>query len=241
MNSVPTPDEEHPFRAFASSPPRCKSNYEVLASALRFHWQFTMHGRKRATFPCYSARIDGRSLGRELGRRWAFGRLPQNHERWTMSTGSIRLRGWNALGKPMDFIYIVRGNTGVGLLTAKSFLDQLRAGATICLGPLPTTYQAVRMGEELLARCLVEHAELILDDEQSQPISAPPLPPDFLCPSCREKLKHRSECAACGWLDFPSDRQKWGLSGACPRCGFTYHFDGSRCSHCGHGSSAAAV
>lgn len=44
-----------------------------------------------------------------------------------------------------------------------------------------------------------------------------------------------SECSVCGWLKHPASQPKlWGKSGVCPNCGFSYRWDGDRCSHCGH-------
>ena len=67
----------------------------------------------------------------------------------------------------------------------------------------------------------------------------PPTVPIYRCPRCSEPLPARqtSECPKCLWLRRPSARTRWGLSGPCPRCGFSYRFDGARCSHCGRGTT----
>jgi hypothetical protein len=73
------------------------------------------------------------------------------------------------------------------------------------------------------------------------PPAPPPPPPTHFCPNCSAGLTvgTQGECKACGWLRFPSDRTRWGLSGACPSCGFSYRFDGLSCSHCGGKAGAA--
>jgi hypothetical protein len=136
----------------------------------------------------------------------------------------------------MDVIYILRAHTGVDLRTAKELLERLQAGLTLDLGPMDSD-RARRVGEDLLRVGAVHEAELLTGNEPAQRLAPPPPPPVFICPACRQTLKHRSECEGCGWLRFPSDRGKWGFAGACPRCGFSYHYDGSSCSHCGYGST----
>jgi hypothetical protein len=74
---------------------------------------------------------------------------------------------------------------------------------------------------------------------KAPPPPAPPPPPSHFCPRCNAALSVglQSECKQCGWLRYPSDRSSWGAAGACPTCGFSYRYDGARCSHCG-GQSA---
>ncbi len=62
-------------------------------------------------------------------------------------------------------------------------------------------------------------------------LNAPPL---FKCRECdaRWSSDDQSDCSTCGWVRHPSNRLKWGRAGRCPRCGFSYRFDGERCSHC---------
>ena len=73
---------------------------------------------------------------------------------------------------------------------------------------------------------------------QEPPPTPPPPPPTHFCPQCHLALTviTQGECKACGWLKYPSDREKWGSAGICPSCGFTYRFDGTNCSHCGRSS-----
>ena len=61
---------------------------------------------------------------------------------------------------------------------------------------------------------------------------------DYVCPQCGEALSkaNQIECPKCLWLRFPSDRARWGKSGPCPKCSFSYRWDGERCSHCGLGT-----
>lgn len=153
-----------------------------------------------------------------------------------MSSPVVRVRGWNADGKPMDFISIVRAHTGVDLPTAKALLDRLQAGATIDLKPLALDHPR-RVGERLLGARAVREAELTAGGQPAQAIVLSAPAPVFGCPSCRRTLKHRSECEGCGWLRFPGNRGRWNKTGPCPRCGFSYRYDGSSCSHCGHGST----
>lgn len=57
------------------------------------------------------------------------------------------------------------------------------------------------------------------------------------CPKCKTgKHTHQfAKCTHCGWLKCSAIVQEnWGKVGGCPRCGFTYQWDGDRCSHCGH-------
>ena len=70
---------------------------------------------------------------------------------------------------------------------------------------------------------------------QEPPPEPPPPPPTHFCPRCQGPLSvaKQGECAACGWLRYPSDRSRWETAGACPRCKFAYRFDGQNCSHCG--------
>lgn len=134
----------------------------------------------------------------------------------------------------IDFTYIVRAYTGVDLATKKDMIERLRADLAIELKPL--NFQDTRLiGEELLRAGVVREAELLVADQPPQSIAAPS-PTVFICPSCQHELKHRTECDACVWLRFSSDRAQWNRAGACPRCGFSYRFDGSNCSHCGHSS-----
>jgi hypothetical protein len=60
---------------------------------------------------------------------------------------------------------------------------------------------------------------------------------EYHCPECKAGLERRqqTECPHCGWLKYPSAaRENWGKVGPCPQCAFSYRWDGSRCSHCGH-------
>ena len=68
----------------------------------------------------------------------------------------------------------------------------------------------------------------------------PPKVPTFFCPSCGHAKydSERNECHECGWLRFPSNRANWGQASACPKCGFSYRWDGTRCSHCSNGKEA---
>lgn len=76
---------------------------------------------------------------------------------------------------------------------------------------------------------------------EAPPPPAPPSPPSHFCPECNAGLSvaRQIECANCGWLRHPSDRTRWGRSGPCPGCGFSYRFDGSACSHCGRSGAVA--
>lgn len=60
---------------------------------------------------------------------------------------------------------------------------------------------------------------------------------DF-CPECGNGLSKISlnDCDRCDWVRFrPTDRARWGNAGKCPNCSFEFRWDGSICSHCGHG------
>src|SRR5262245_28005689 len=57
----------------------------------------------------------------------------------------------------------------------------------------------------------------------------------WFCPACGKEIENGEMCAHCPWVRLPSDRTRWGLAGHCPKCHFTYRWDGSSCSHCGHG------
>jgi len=153
-----------------------------------------------------------------------------------MSSPLVRVRGWNAGGKPMDFIYIVRAHTGIDLRTAKEMLLRLQADTAVVLTPLDSDNPR-RVGEELLRIGAIREAELVVENQPAQAIGPPPTPPIFICPGCRGVLKHRSECDMCGWLSIASDRGRWDNAGPCPHCGFSYRYDGSSCSHCGHGGT----
>jgi hypothetical protein len=152
-----------------------------------------------------------------------------------ISSSLIRIRGWNVGGKALDVIYILRAHTGVDLRAAMELLKRLQGEEAVDLGPIDSD-RARRVGEDLLSVGAVREAELLIGDRPPQRIAPPPAPACFVCPACGKTLKHRSECGACGWLRFGGDRGKWGRAGACPGCGFSYHYDGSSCSHCGYGS-----
>ncbi len=156
-----------------------------------------------------------------------------------MSPPVVRVRGWNVNGNGLDFIHSVRTFTGVDLRTAKTLLDRLRAGEEVELQPLDMK-SPVALGEDLLKAGVVLEAELVVGNQPAQSIAPPPPPPPapvFICPVCRRTLKQRTECHECGWLCYPSERARWGQAGPCPRCGFSYQYDGSSCSHCGRGST----
>lgn len=136
----------------------------------------------------------------------------------------------------MDFIHIVRAHTGIDLRTAKDLLERVQADATVELKPLDLDNPR-RLGEDLLRVRAIREAELVVGGASAETIAPPQPPPVFVCPACRRTLKHRSECEGCGWLRFPSDRGRWNNAGTCPRCGFSYRYDGASCSHCGHGST----
>jgi hypothetical protein len=36
-------------------------------------------------------------------------------------------------------------------------------------------------------------------------------------------------------IEAMTDREQWGRVGQCPKCGFAYRWDGTRCAHCRHG------
>jgi hypothetical protein len=60
------------------------------------------------------------------------------------------------------------------------------------------------------------------------------------CPVCNGGSRDRDGmiCNHCGWLKYPArHRELWGSVGCCPKCGFSYRWDGTNCSHCGHRSS----
>lgn len=66
----------------------------------------------------------------------------------------------------------------------------------------------------------------------------PPEPP--VCPACRADWPSPvlDACPNCGWRRYPgADRPKWGRVGGCPRCGFSYRWDGARCFHCHLGTA----
>ena len=67
------------------------------------------------------------------------------------------------------------------------------------------------------------------------PIPRPKRADEVPCPTCGAGLgKLQSECHRCDWLRYPSTaRQNWGNVGCCPRCEFSYRWDGTNCSHCG--------
>jgi hypothetical protein len=138
---------------------------------------------------------------------------------------------------PILFITILRTYLNLDLRAAKNLLDQFRANGTLSLTfPDPTTTR--KAAEELLRHNLVSHADLITTDDPAvsviTPIPPPPPPcPIYFCLTCRTHLKHRTECPTCGWLLHPGDRTLWNTQGPCPRCGFSYRYDGTTCSHCG--------
>jgi hypothetical protein len=140
-------------------------------------------------------------------------------------------------GKYMQLLTVIREFTGTTLAQAKQCCDQLKAGQTVDLHPAEP-WLAMRLGETLLQHGLVARADLCPSDgSPAHPITPPPPPPVLLCPSCNAILKDRSGCPACNWLRFPGDRARWQSRGPCPRCGFTYRWDGARCSHCGLGTT----
>ncbi len=147
----------------------------------------------------------------------------------------LRIGGWPDKANVLWFIHLAREFSGTDLKTAKEWLDRLRAGAPLDLTPLNPEHTRT-FGEQLLRYGVVHHAELVAsEDEPPESILAPPPPPPppvFLCPSCGQKMKSPFECT-CGWLRFPGKRKHWGKSGGCPRCGFSYRWDGSGCLHCG--------
>lgn len=58
-----------------------------------------------------------------------------------------------------------------------------------------------------------------------------------LCPNCGGGLRgaNQMDCPNCDWLRVPAtDRTRWGHVGRCPKCGFSYRWDGVVCSHCGN-------
>lgn len=61
------------------------------------------------------------------------------------------------------------------------------------------------------------------------------------CPECRPApgRDQPALCPACGRPRYPAAvPENWGKAGACPRCGFSYLWDGALCSHCGPGDAA---
>ncbi len=136
----------------------------------------------------------------------------------------------------MDFIYIVRSHTNVGLRTAMDMLERFKADSELELWPMDTTHPQ-GLGQDLLQAGLIERAELLIEGEPAQIITPRPIPSVCICPKCNHPLRDRSSCAACSWLRFVSERNRWGTAGACPKCGFSFRYDGSACSHCGHGAT----
>jgi hypothetical protein len=157
----------------------------------------------------------------------------------------LRIGGWREGANPVQFIVVARQYTGVDLRTAKDWLDRLQAGGEVDLSP-PDARDARRLGVELLRAGdggVVLRAELVYSDGRpAERLTAPVPPPVFPCPACGEPLKNRDECARCGWFKYPpGDAGRWGMSEACPRCGFSYRWDGACCSHCGFGSRTTTV
>jgi hypothetical protein len=58
---------------------------------------------------------------------------------------------------------------------------------------------------------------------------SPALRRTFLCGGCEETLAELASSVT------PVAQEGWERSGACPRCGFAYRWDGRRCCHCGEG------
>ncbi|MDB5351348.1 MAG: Competence protein [Planctomycetota bacterium] len=63
-----------------------------------------------------------------------------------------------------------------------------------------------------------------------------PLPMKVLrCPKCHGVglTPNPDNCRLCGWEGYPgANRETWGQVGNCPRCGFSYRWDGAKCYHC---------
>jgi hypothetical protein len=170
-----------------------------------------------------------------------------------MSLASLRVRGWVPGARKIWFIHILRTYTNLGLREAKEFMDRFDADGQVHL-PLLDADKSRTMGEDLLEKKLVQHAELIFSDDAPVNIDGPPprppvvvtvlpRPPKVIhhCPSCNQQLKNELECGNCGWVRFSGDKSRWKLSGGCPKCGFTYRWDGSICSHCGYPSQSKAI
>jgi len=74
------------------------------------------------------------------------------------------------------------------------------------------------------------------DAEASRdPVARRPPPEPPACPACLADWPGPGldVCKTCGWQRHPgANPKKWGRVGGCPRCGFSYRWDGRKCSHC---------
>lgn len=146
----------------------------------------------------------------------------------------LRLTGPLPDAGALHFILLLRTFTGLDLRTAKDFCDQFRANPTLDLDL--SDDDARKLASALLRAHVIHTAELITPDHPPEVIPHPEPPaasPIYFCLTCRTRLKHRTECPTCGWLFHPSDRALWNTRGPCPKCGFSYRYDGARCSYCG--------
>jgi len=146
----------------------------------------------------------------------------------------LRLTGPLPDPHSMNFILLLRTFAALDLRTAKDRRDQFASSSTLDLD-LPD-HAARKLASALLRNHVISGAELITPDNPPEVIphpEPPPASPIYFCLTCRTRLKHRTECPTCGWLLHPSDRTLWDTRGPCPKCGFSYRYDGARCSHCG--------
>ncbi len=150
----------------------------------------------------------------------------------------LELRGWKPNAQTMTFIYFARELSGVDLRTAKDLHDRLIKQGKVTFRNIDAT--GIQLAQRYLLHNLVDEVVIFAADVSQTPLPMPQPPAKLFCPSCQAQLKHHFECDSCNWLGYPSKRDFWGKAGACSRCGFSYRFDGKRCSHCGNGSVSTA-
>jgi hypothetical protein len=153
-----------------------------------------------------------------------------------MAASRVRVKGWKSDAQPLRFVHLVRLLTGMNVRSAKVLLDRLLSEDRVEFA-VRNPSAATLAGREMLRAGLIREAEMLAEGEPPQSIAAPIPPPAFACPVCRQVLADRNECGKCSWLRFAGDRNRWGSAGPCPRCAFSYRYDGTRCSHCGLGAA----
>lgn len=139
--------------------------------------------------------------------------------------------------KTTMFIQVYGGATHANFDQIRDQWTRLRNASAPELG-FDDTEGARRLGQRLLEFHVVDRAELFDPVRNTtEHLKAPPPPPYYLCPQCKGKLGGSNECRHCTWMRYPGDREHWGQRGRCPHCEFACRWDGTCCSHCGHGAT----
>jgi hypothetical protein len=155
------------------------------------------------------------------------------------NTGAtIELRGWNPDARAIVFIFHLRSISGLDLQAAMLVYEQLTQHGFVRVPNISA--KGLELARAFVYENLVSEVVTIAEDGTQTPLPMPQAPAKLFCPNCQAQLKNHFECASCKWLGYPSKRDLWGKAGACSQCGFSYRFDGKRCSHCGNGSVSAA-